>query len=47
MTQFDIEVIRGLIDGENKSHAVKMLKRHVFSHALYAPIRSLVANPPA
>lgn len=47
MTQLDIEVIRGLVDGENKSDAVRMLKRHVFSHALYDPIRSLVARTPA
>lgn len=47
MTQLDIDVIRGLVDGENKSDAVRMLKQHVFGHVLYAPIRSLVARTPA
>ncbi|EIM79394.1 uncharacterized protein STEHIDRAFT_150974 [Stereum hirsutum FP-91666 SS1] len=47
MTQLDIDVIRGLVDGENKSDAIRMLKQHVFRHVLYAPIRSLVARTPA
>lgn len=47
MTRFDMEAIHGLVDSDNKSLAVEMLRVKINREGIYQPIRTLLSSGPS